>query len=73
VKNAYSFPLENFINRQKFERIKEFSRDKETPFLIIDLDIIKRIEDLRAYLPWATIYYAVKANPDDAVILCLEI
>ena len=73
VKNAYSFPLENFISREKFERIKEFSRDKETPFLIIDLDIIKKnYEDLKTYLPWATIYYAVKANPDDAVISLLR-
>ena len=73
VKNAYSLPLENFISREKFERIKEFSRGKETPFLIIDLDIIKKnYEDLKTYLPWATIYYAVKANPDDAVISLLR-
>ncbi|OQB95983.1 MAG: Lysine/ornithine decarboxylase [Spirochaetes bacterium ADurb.Bin110] len=73
MKNAYSFPLENFISREKFERIKEFSREKETPFLIIDLDIIrKNYEDLKTYLPWATIYYAVKANPDDAVISLLR-
>ncbi|HCX95904.1 MAG TPA: ornithine decarboxylase [Spirochaetaceae bacterium] len=73
VKTAYSFPLENFMSREKFERIKEFAKDKETPCLIIDLDVIrKNYENLQTYLPWATIYYAVKANPDDAVVSLLR-
>lgn len=73
VKTPYSFPLENFMSREKFERIKEFAKDKETPCLIIDLDVIrKNYENLKTYLPWATIYYAVKANPDDAVISLLR-
>ncbi|SLM15432.1 Orn/DAP/Arg decarboxylase 2 [uncultured spirochete] len=73
MKTAYSFPLENFMSREKFERIKEFAKDKETPCLIIDLDVIrKNYENLQTYLPWATIYYAVKANPDDAVVSLLR-
>jgi len=73
VKNAYSFPLQNYMSREKFERIKEFAKDKETPCLIIDLDVIrKNYENLQTYLPWATIYYAVKANPDDAVVSLLR-
>jgi ornithine decarboxylase len=73
VKNAYSFPLENYMSREKFERIKEFAKDKETPCLIIDLDVIrKNYENLRTFLPWAIVYYAVKANPDDAVVCLLR-
>ena len=73
VKNAYSFPLENYMSREKFERIKEFAKDKETPCLIIDLDVIrKNYENLQTFLPWAIIYYAVKANPDDAVVSFLR-
>ncbi len=73
VKNAYSFPLENYMGREKFERIKEFAKDKETPCLIIDLDVIrKNYENLKTYLPWAVVYYAIKANPDDAVVSLLR-
>ena len=73
LKDQYHFPLESFMTRERFERIKAFSEDKETPCLIIDLDIIrKNYEDLRRNLPFAKIYYAVKANPDDAVVALLR-
>lgn len=73
VSQEYSFPLENYMSREKFERIREFARDKETPCLILDLEVIRRnYENLRTYLPYATVYYAVKANPDDAVISLLR-
>jgi len=73
VKDQYHFPLETFMPRERFERIKAFAEDKETPCLIIDLDIIrKNYEDLRRYLPFAKIYYAVKANPDNAVVSLLK-
>ncbi len=72
MKDQYHFPLENFMSRERFERIKAFSGDKETPCLIIDLDIIKKnYDDLVKYFPFAKIYYAVKANPDDAVVSLL--
>ncbi len=61
------------MSREKFERIKEFAKDKETPCLILDLDVIRQnYENLRTYLPWSTVYYAVKANPDDAVVSLLR-
>ena len=73
MKEQYHFPLENFMSRERFERIKSFAQDKETPCLIIDLDVIKKnYEDLRKNLPFAKIYYAVKANPDDAVVSLLR-
>ncbi|HWP68395.1 MAG TPA: type III PLP-dependent enzyme, partial [Rectinemataceae bacterium] len=73
MKDQYHFPLENFMSQERFDRIKAFSGDKETPCLIIDLDIIrKNFEDLRKYLPFTKIFYAVKANPDDAVVSLLR-
>jgi ornithine decarboxylase len=73
MKDQYRFPLENFMPRERFERIKAFAKDKETPCLIIDLDVIrKNYQDLRTYLPFAKVYYAVKANPDDAVVELLR-
>jgi ornithine decarboxylase len=69
----YRFSLENFLPREKFERIKAFARDKETPFLVLDLDVIKaNYEALRTNLPYAKVYYAVKANPHDEVVAALR-
>jgi ornithine decarboxylase len=72
-KERYKFPLEEFASKDNFHRIKKFSHDKETPFLIVDL---KRIEDsydnLVENMPFAKIHYAVKANPMDEVLLALK-
>jgi ornithine decarboxylase len=69
----YRFPLENFMSKEKFERIKAFGEGKETPFLVLDLDVIKaNYEALRTNFPYAKVYYAVKANPDDAVVALLS-
>jgi ornithine decarboxylase len=43
--------------------------DLPTPFLVVDLDIVReRYRSLRRALPSASVYFAVKANPDPAVI-----
>ncbi len=43
-----------------------------TPCLVVDLDIIaKAYETLRRYLPIATVYYAVKANPAAEIVAML--
>lgn len=47
-------------------RIREFLDEpgRGTPFLVVDLDVVEdRFRELRAALPPAAIYYAVKANP----------
>jgi len=73
VDDQYRFPLETFMPREKFERIKSFSKNLETPCLILDLDVIRsNFEALRSNLPFAKIFYAVKANPDDAVVSLLR-
>ena len=72
MNDQYRFPLENFMSAQKFESIKNFSKGLETPCLILDLDIVRqKYQELRSHLSFAKIYYAVKANPDDAVVSLL--
>ncbi len=72
-KRYYEFPLEDFVSREYFNEIKKYSQDKETPFLIIDLQKIERsYEELVEHMPFAKIHYAVKANPMDEVVLTLK-
>ena len=69
----YSFPLENYMSREKFERIKAAAKGVETPFLLVDLGVIRaNYEALRTALPFAKIYYAAKANPMTEVIAALR-
>lgn len=61
-----------FLSPEEFEAIKEFAKDKENPFLLINLNRVeKRYDELRENLSYAKIYYAVKANPHDDVIKLL--
>jgi ornithine decarboxylase len=73
MKDEYEFPVEDYMPRERFERIKQFARDKETPCLILDLDVIRsKYEELRKNFPYGKVYYAVKANPHDEVISLLR-
>jgi len=73
MKEEYQFPLEEYMSRERFERIKDFAKDKETPCLILDLDVVKgKYEELRKHLPYAKVFYAVKANPTDEVVSLLR-
>jgi ornithine decarboxylase len=68
----YEFDLSRFMTRERFERIKEFAADKETPCLVVDLDVIEnQYDSLQKGMPFAKIYYAVKANPLDDVVKLL--
>ncbi|MDI9395702.1 MAG: type III PLP-dependent enzyme [Euryarchaeota archaeon] len=72
-KKPYEFPLEDYLSKEEFNKIKKFSRDKETPFLIVDLQKIERgYDELVEHIPFAKIHYAVKANPMDKVVLALK-
>ncbi|WP_455382969.1 type III PLP-dependent enzyme [Salinispira pacifica] len=73
LRENYYFPLDRYMSSERFQRIKEFAKDKETPCLIIDLEAVRRkYLEIRNVLPFAQIYYAVKANPDDQVISLLN-
>lgn len=72
MEKQFQFDLERYISREQFNRIKKFSEDKETPFLVIDLKKVEqKYDELLDTLPFAKIYYAVKANPHESVIRML--
>ena len=64
---------ETYILDSDWKKLKEVSEDKETPFLVVNLGIIKKkYEDLTGSFPFAKIHYAVKANPDIEVLKLLR-
>jgi ornithine decarboxylase len=55
-------------------RLRRFLDDQRppTPCLVLDLEVVvDRYRELRAALPEATVYYAVKANPEPAMLRAL--
>jgi len=71
-KKHYAFTLDRFVSKQDFQRLKAFARTKETPFVVVNLDVVKRkYQELRRDLPFANIFYAVKANPMNEIISLL--
>jgi ornithine decarboxylase len=65
--------IEEFMNPKTFEKIKTFSEDKETPFLVIDTaTVVSHLDKLMNVFPYASIYYAVKANPAIEILSLLR-
>jgi len=65
--------VSKFLKPGQFEKIREFSKDKKTPFLLLNLNKVEEeYDELKNNLPYAKIYYAVKANPNDEVIKLLS-
>lgn len=61
------------VPRASWKKILDFSRDKPTPFMVIDLELVrKRFMDIKKAFPYAKIYYAVKANPAPEIIELLR-
>jgi ornithine decarboxylase len=61
-----------YISDKDWERFLEFSRDLETPCIVINLNTIRlNYQRLRGLFPYSQIYYAVKANPEREVISLL--
>ena len=65
----YDFDLERYMPRERFEFLRALGDTLETPFLILDLNVIARKYDaLHKSMPFAKIYYAVKSCPHDKVL-----
>jgi ornithine decarboxylase len=61
-----------FLKPGEFEEVRKFSEDKETPFLVINLNHIEeKYDELKNNISYAKIYYAVKANPNNEIIRIL--
>src|SRR5512133_2392911 len=72
-KEPYHFPLDRFITEEKLAALKVRTQDLETPILAVDTEIIKkRYLQLNKCLPFAQIYYALKANPMNEVVTLLH-
>ena len=56
-----------------WEKIMAFSKDKETPFLVVLLDRVReKYQAFQTHFPAAKIYYAVKANPGVELLAVLR-
>ncbi|QYJ86614.1 type III PLP-dependent enzyme [Shewanella mesophila] len=65
--------VNEYYDSDTFERIKSFAQDKPTPFVVIDTKIIaKQYDDMVDNFPYASVYYAVKANPAAEVLSLLR-
>lgn len=72
MENEYQFDLERYMSRDRFQRIRDFSEGLETPFLVVDLKRVEeKYDEMQGSLPFAKIYYAVKANPLEQVVSML--
>lgn len=65
--------IEEYLSKKEWSKVKSFAKKHETPFLIVLLDVIKhKYQELRKNIPFAEIYYAVKANPASEIISMLD-
>lgn len=65
--------LADYCSDAEWAKIKELADTKETPFLVVDLEIIKqKYAELKSVFPKATVHYALKANPGAPVIEVLR-
>ncbi|HPO50276.1 MAG TPA: type III PLP-dependent enzyme, partial [Spirochaetota bacterium] len=62
-----------FYDDVQWNKFIDFSRNLETPCLIVDLNIVKNnYNELKNHFPYAKIYFAVKSNPAEKVITLLR-
>lgn len=65
--------LLDYCTETEWATIKEFADGKETPFLVVDLEIIRqKYLELISCFPMAKVHYALKANPGEPVIELLR-
>ena len=65
--------LANYCSPEEWTKIQDFSKDKETPFLVVDLEVIRqKYQELTTCFPIAKVYYALKANPGAPVVNLLR-
>ena len=68
-----SIDVADYYDAETFKRIEEFAKDKATPFVVIDTNIIaKQYDDMVNSFPYADVYYAVKANPAAEILTLLK-
>ncbi len=65
--------IADYYREDTFNRIKKLADTRETPFVVIDLPTVAQHYDtLIEHFPYASVYYAVKANPAPEIISLLR-
>jgi ornithine decarboxylase len=65
--------ISDYYDATTFARIRSFADTQETPFLVVDTPTVcKHFDELRTAFPFASIYYAVKANPAPEILSLLR-
>lgn len=68
----YTFDMESYMTKERFTRLREFASTKETPFVVTSLSAVARkYDELKKSMPYARVYYAIKANPTEEVLQLL--
>ncbi|MBJ7538173.1 type III PLP-dependent enzyme [Marinomonas transparens] len=68
-----STDLHSFYSPERFARFKAFADTKETPFVVIDTQMIdEAYTELTSGFPIADIFYAIKANPAPEILTLLR-
>jgi ornithine decarboxylase len=61
--------MDNYMTRERFEEIRKFASGKKTPLLVVSLSAVaQKYDDLKKFLPYADVYYAIKANPEEKIL-----
>jgi len=61
--------ITDYYAQDTFNRIKTFADTLETPFLVVDTATVERqYDELAEAFPYASVYYAVKANPASEIL-----
>lgn len=64
--------LKKFISTRRLKKFREFAKNKQTPFLVLDLKrVAEKYKELHRLMPFGKIYYAVKACPVNGVVKTL--
>lgn len=67
------FDVLDYYSRNEWNGFKAEAKKHDTPFLLVDLNNIRRkYGELRTQFPFGKVYYAVKANPCPEVIALLR-
>lgn len=67
------FNRKDYVSDKDWSRFLEFSKDLETPNIVINLNKVKKnFLTLKDSFPYARIFYAIKANPGEPVLELLS-
>lgn len=65
--------ITDFYEEKSFKKMKEFADKTPTPFVVLDTAIVdEQYNTLVKNFPYASIYYAIKANPEKEVLSLLK-